>query len=95
MYGCLCDVLKMQYGTPNVNLRAISPGGYGSVLPEGACLQATPNVNTHKKHSPPSKLLLRETSRQDAETNETRSYQSQSHSVKCNRTKYSVPKWRA
>ena len=26
MYGCLCDVLKMQYGTPNVNLRAISPG---------------------------------------------------------------------
>ena len=47
MYGCLCDVLKMQYGTPNVNLRAISPED-GSVLPEGACLQATPNVNTHK-----------------------------------------------
>ena len=42
MYGCLCDVLKMQYGTPNVNLRAISPGvrecsPQGSLL---ACLLA-------------------------------------------------------
>ena len=38
MYGCLCDVLKMQYGTPNVNLRAISPGGMGVFSPrELAC----------------------------------------------------------
>jgi len=59
MYGCLCDVLKMQYGTPNVNLRAISPGGTGVFsLRELAC-RLPLNVNTHKKHSPPSKLLLR------------------------------------
>ena len=38
MYGCLCDVVKMQYGTPNVNLRAITPGGAGVFSPrELAC----------------------------------------------------------
>ena len=38
MYGCLCDVLKMQYGTPNVNLPAISPGSTGVLSPrELAC----------------------------------------------------------
>ena len=38
MYGYMCDVLKVQYGTPNVNLRAISPGGTGVFSPrELAC----------------------------------------------------------
>ena len=38
MYGCLCDVVKMQYGTLNVNLRAITPGGAGVFSPrELAC----------------------------------------------------------
>ena len=41
MYGCLCDVLKMQYGTPNVNLRAISPG-VRECSPQGSLLAYTP-----------------------------------------------------
>ena len=41
MYGCLCDVLKMQDGTPNVNLRATSPGVRECSPPgELACLLA-------------------------------------------------------
>ena len=41
MYGCLCDVLKMQYGTPNVKPASNLSRGTGVFSPgELACLLA-------------------------------------------------------